>query len=205
MFALTDRWLHVSVASQHVLHFTLKLIAACRRCSCQIRCFPSRTFLSPSLTKLSELLMSFLSDCTDAHYSLSLQPQSHSGSLLSISPTIKKTGRSWQMNLLVNAARPRGLLLMSMLLLWCSFLRTERLQLIPLSRDETENKYLVLEDSLVTNWCCLWLGGGWCDVSEGCSVRVSIYSLHSYAKSMLCISQTSTWTAVMCPSQATGY
>lgn len=32
-----------------------------------------------------------------------------------------------------------------------SLLRAERLQLIPLSRDETENKYLVLEDSLVTN------------------------------------------------------
>lgn len=187
---------------QRALHFTLKLIAACHRCSCQLRSFPSCSSLS--LTKLSELLMSLFSDCADACYSLSLQTahHSHSGSLLFVGPTINKTGGSWQM--LVNASRPRGLLLMSTLLLWRSCLRTERLQLIPLSRDETENKYLGLEDSPVTNWCCLWLSGWWCDVSEGCSVWVWIYSLHSCAESKLCISQT-TWTPGMSPNQVTGY
>lgn len=166
---------------QRALHFTLKLIAVCHSRSCQPRSFPPCSSRSPSVAKLSELLMSLFSDCAGACYSLSLQTprHSHSGSLLFVGPTINETGGSWQMNLLVNAARPRGLPLMSTLLLWRSLLRTERLQLIPLSGDETENKYLVLEDSLVTNWCCLWLRGWCCDVSGGCSVCVRIYSLHS--------------------------
>lgn len=201
MFVLTERWLHVSAASSALStsHWSwLRPVTAAHVSSAP---FPPARL---SLTKLSELLMSLFSDCADACYSLSLQTahHSHSGSLLFVGPTINKTGGSWQK--LVNASRPRGLLLISTLLLWRSCLRTERLQLIPLSRDETENKYLVLEDSPVTNWCCLWLSGWWCDVWEGCSVWVWIYSLDSCAESKLCISQT-TWTPGMSPNQVTGY
>lgn len=99
--------------------------------------------------------MSLLSDCADACYSLSplsllvihIRAASSSSAPRSINLVGLDKWICW----------PWGSPLMSTLLLWRSLPRTERLWLIPLSGHETENKYLVLEDSLVINWCCLWL------------------------------------------------